>query len=119
LGLGLEGVITSMSASFAERERRDHCGLMPANLITLAHFAVSSAMRLPKSAGEPANAVLPMSARRAFVLGSARPALISWFKLPMISMGVSLGTPMPLTILASNPGYEVAYDRNLGKGIRP
>ena len=26
---------------------------MPANLITLAHFSVSPAMRLPKSAGEP------------------------------------------------------------------
>ena len=28
----------------------DHSGLMPANLITLAHFSVSSAMSLPKSA---------------------------------------------------------------------
>ncbi len=30
-----------------------HSGLMPANLITLAHFSVSSAINLPKSAGEP------------------------------------------------------------------
>src|SRR5499427_7833515 len=33
--------------------------LMPANLTTLPHFSVSSAMSLPKSAGEPTSAVLP------------------------------------------------------------
>ena len=36
-----------------------------------------SAMSLPKSADEPASVVAPRSARRAFILGSARPALIS------------------------------------------
>jgi len=34
-----------------------HSGLMPANLTTLAHFSMSSAMNLPKPAGELANAV--------------------------------------------------------------
>jgi hypothetical protein len=29
-----------------------HCGLMPTNFTTLLHFSVSSAMNLPKSAGE-------------------------------------------------------------------
>ena len=53
----------------------DHSGLMPANLITLAHFSVSSAMSLPKSAGEPASTVPPNSASRAFILGSAIAAL--------------------------------------------
>ena len=43
----------------------------------LAHFPVSSAMSLPKSAGEPENTVTPRSARRALILGLARPALIS------------------------------------------
>jgi hypothetical protein len=33
--------------------------LTPANLITLAHFSVSSAMNLPKSTGEPAGAMPP------------------------------------------------------------
>jgi hypothetical protein len=42
-----------------------HSGLMLAARITLAHFSVSSAMSLPKSAGEPANAVAPTSANRA------------------------------------------------------
>src|SRR5262249_50036132 len=36
-----------------ETSAGDHSGLIPADLITLAHFSVSSAMSLPKSAGEP------------------------------------------------------------------
>jgi hypothetical protein len=39
-----------------------HCGLMPANLTTLPHFRVSSAMSLPKSAGDPGSAVAPVRA---------------------------------------------------------
>ncbi len=42
--------------------KQSHCGLMPANLITLPHFSVSSAMSLPKSAGEPASVSAPRSA---------------------------------------------------------
>jgi len=38
-----------------------HSGLMPANLITLAHFRVSSAMILPNSAGDVALARNPRS----------------------------------------------------------
>src|SRR5262249_33779081 len=34
-----------------------HSGLMPANFTTLAHFSMSSAMNLPNSADELANAV--------------------------------------------------------------
>jgi len=34
-----------------------HSGLIPANFTTLAHFSMSSAMNLPKPAGELANAV--------------------------------------------------------------
>src|SRR5262249_9444674 len=30
-----------------------HCGLMPANLITLPHFSVSSTISLPNWAGDP------------------------------------------------------------------
>src|SRR5262245_16027333 len=45
-----------------------HSALMPANLTTLPHFSVSSAMSLPKSAGEPASSVPPRSARRALIL---------------------------------------------------
>ena len=72
-----------------------HSGLMSANLTTLPHFSVSSAMSLPKSAGEPASTVPPRSASRAFILGSARPALISLLSLSTISAGVFFGAPMP------------------------
>src|SRR5262249_13817302 len=42
----------------------------PANFTTLPHFSVSSAMSLPKSAGEPESAVAPHLASRACILGS-------------------------------------------------
>ena len=77
---------------------------MPADLITLAHFSVSSAISLPKFAGEPGSAVLPMLVKRAFSLGSTRPALISLFSLSITSAGVPLGAPMPHHVLASYDG---------------
>src|SRR6476469_3438361 len=84
---------------FAERNLwnvgRHHSGLRPANLTTLPHSSVSSAMSFPKSAGEPASNVPPRSASRALILGSASPALISLLSLSMISMGVFLGAPTP------------------------
>src|SRR5258707_843889 len=63
---------------------QSHSGLMLFARITLPHFSVSSAMNLPKSAGEPGNTVLPRSASRALILGSARPALISLLSLSTI-----------------------------------
>jgi hypothetical protein len=45
-------------------------------------------MSLPKAAGEAANVVSPISATRTFILGSARPALISVLSRLMISTGV-------------------------------
>src|SRR5712671_5232475 len=44
-----------------------HSALMPANLTTLPHFSVSSAMRFPKSVGDPASTIPPRSASRALV----------------------------------------------------
>src|SRR5262245_66180352 len=75
--------------------------LAPENLTTLAHFLVSSAMSLPKSVDESASGVLPRSAIRALILGSARPALISRLSLSITSTGVFLGAPMPYHALAS------------------
>src|ERR1700686_3729680 len=97
------------NAQFAERkiwnirayDCPDHSGLMPAVLITLAHFSVSSAMSLPKSAGELESTVPPKAASRAFILGSAMTALISLFSLSMIAAGVFLGAPTPCQLLAS------------------
>src|SRR5215831_12899978 len=49
----------------------DHSGLMPADLITLPHFSVSSMISFSKSAGEPDNAEPP-------IVGSASAVLISF-----------------------------------------
>src|SRR5262245_58514905 len=62
----------------AEVGSQDHSGLMAANLITLAHLSMSSAMSLPKSAAEPGIVVPPCSSF-ALSVGSASPALISLF----------------------------------------
>src|SRR5262249_19040121 len=75
--------------------------LMPANVTTLAHFSVSLARRRPKLAGGPGSIVPPISASRAFALGSARIALISMLSRPMTSGGVFLGAMMPKNALAS------------------
>src|SRR5262245_32292856 len=75
--------------------------LMPVNFTTLPHFSVSSAMSLPKSAGESASTSPPRSARRAFILGSARPALISVLSFSTISAGVAFGAPTPYQVLTS------------------
>src|SRR6516225_8550835 len=67
----------------------------------LAHFSISSAMSLPKSAGEPGSGVLPKLASREFIFGSAKAALTSLLSLLTISVGVFLGAPRPHTALAS------------------
>src|SRR5262245_10207051 len=77
---------------------------MPADLITLAHFSVSSAMSLPKSAGKPGSAVPPRLASCALNLGLARPVLISLLSLSIICGGVFLGAPTPYHWPASKPG---------------
>jgi hypothetical protein len=75
------------------RAHRPHCTLMLAARITLPHFSVSSAMSLPKSAGEPASTTPPNSASRALIVGSARAVLISLLSLSTISAAVFLGAP--------------------------
>ena len=69
--------------------------------MTLPHFSVSSAMSLPKSAGESASTSPPRSASRALSLASARPALISLLSFSTISAGVAFGAPTPYQLLAS------------------
>ena len=51
----------------------DHSGLMPANLTTLPHFSVSSAMSLPKSAGEPKRGATQIGKTRLYLgIGKGR-----------------------------------------------
>src|SRR5262249_60863233 len=77
--------------AFAERALRNiwpdrvrHSGLMLAARITFAHFSVSSAMNLPKSAGVIDFGTLPMPANCVINLGSARAASIASWSLSLI-----------------------------------
>src|SRR4029077_4774374 len=86
----------------------DHSALMFAARITLPHLSVSLEMNLPNSAGVIDIGTAPKSASRAFILGSARAALISLLSLSMISVGVFLGAPIPYQPLASSPEINSA-----------
>src|SRR5258707_9332946 len=80
---------------------RPHSALMLRARMTLPHFSVSSAINLPKSAGESASTWPPRSASRALILGSASATLISLLSLSMTSAGVPVGAPTPYQLLAS------------------
>src|SRR5262245_16189618 len=101
-------VLLARREGFARRALRNieselprHSGLMLAARITVAHFSVSSAMSFLKSAGEPGRTVPPRLASRDFILGSARPVLISSLSFSMISADVVFGAPTPYQVLAS------------------
>src|SRR5215471_18286402 len=83
------------------RHDSDYSAVTPVNLMTSAHFRVSSSMNLAKSAGEPANMSQPRSAKRAFMPASSSAALICLFSLSTIAGGVPLGATMPYQPLAS------------------
>src|SRR5262249_8627199 len=85
---------------------RPQSALMLRARMPLPHFSLSSAMSLPKSAGEPTNAVPPSSASRALILGSARPALMASLSLSIICDGVFFGAPTPNHWLASYPAPQ-------------
>src|ERR1700750_982856 len=78
-----------------------YSALMLAARITLAHFSVSSARSLPKSAGEPASNVAPRSANRSSTLGSARIAFVVLLSWSIMSGGVPVGAPRPYQAVAS------------------
>ena len=110
------GVTSSISnAHDAWSRSRGYSGLAPENLTTLAHLSVSSAMNFPKSAGEPGNTVVPRSASRAFILGSASAALISLLSLSTISAGVLFAQTdgEPLACLVAR--HEFAHGRDVGQ----
>jgi hypothetical protein len=65
-------VVTARQPPFAGRNvmecrAGDHSALMPADLITLAHFSVSSAMNLPNSAGDAGATEEPRSSIRDLI----------------------------------------------------
>src|SRR5262249_10485688 len=82
--------------------------LIPANVITFAHFSISSATNLPNSADVPTIGSTPNVMRRALRTGSTTPPLISDINLnfnfsrdiaPVASIG---GTPF---VMAFNPSF--------------
>src|ERR1043166_2620533 len=66
----------------------DHSGLIPADLITLVHFSIFSAMNLANSSGElGGTATAPRSANRCLMFGSSTAALGCLLSAAMISDG--------------------------------
>jgi hypothetical protein len=91
-----------------------HKGLMLPALITLPHFSVSSAMNFPKLASQPAIAVVPMSANRSFILGSARAAvyLVAGTRLmqtfaPRVLQGLGRTYALVITIWEKADGTRI------------
>jgi hypothetical protein len=75
--------------------------LIPRDFTILAHFSFSAAITAPNAAGVRTKGVASISSNRAFIVGSADPALISALSLAMISEGVPFRTPTPVTELTS------------------
>src|SRR5215475_13536332 len=91
-----------------------HSGLMPAPLITLAHFTVWAITKALASAGVNTIGIAPTSANRARIVGSASAALISRLSRSMISRGVPVGVPTPENVLTSKPGMVSSASGMLG-----
>jgi len=65
----------------------NYSGFAPEKLTTLPHFSISSAMSLPKLAGEPGSGAPPTSAMRALIRGSAKAATIPLFSDDQLRLG--------------------------------
>jgi len=77
--------------------------ILPAR-ITLAHLSVSSTIYLSNSPGVIGLGMLPRSAKRTLIFGSAKAALISLLSFSTMTAGIAFGAPMPCQVFASNPG---------------
>src|SRR5260221_6159179 len=111
-------VMIISSVSFITALLSDQSGLTPESLTTLAHFAVSSTMSLPKSAGEPDSTAAPSSASRAFILGSARTVLVSRLSRSIASAGVVFRAPMPYHWLRPEPRTSLGQLRTCRHGLQ-
>jgi hypothetical protein len=79
---------------------------------------VSAAISFPTSAGESARAVAPRSASRAFILGSASPALISFVELLDDVGGRILGRGQALAYAYSRYNEDEARQAKVPTGTR-
>ena len=71
-------------------------GLMPAVCAIAVHLRVSSAMKLPKSCGEPGAGSAPTLPRLSRTDCDFKPSLIAALSLPTMSGGVPAGTTTPV-----------------------
>ena len=91
--------------------------LMPANLITLPHFSVSSAMYCLKSAADDANTIAPKSPSRDFNFGSIKAALTSRLSVDDVRGCVSgCANTLPTTRLKSR--HNIAHSRNVWQHLQ-
>src|SRR2546421_2647765 len=96
--------------------RRDCCGFIPANSITLLHFSVSAVMCLPNPAGKALERCAARLGKPSLILeSSSRAALISLLA-SMVSAGVFLARLMPAQALLSNPTRNPP--RNVGRRLQ-
>src|SRR5882724_11337995 len=97
-----DGLRATRAASNPLRPRRAaHSALAPEAVTTFSHFAVSAAMTLPKSSGEPLIGVPPNSTRRLSIPGSESAAFADAFTLSIASRGEPFGMPSPNHAVAS------------------
>jgi hypothetical protein len=80
---GAIGGATRFRVTKRYASRTDQSGFAPENFTALAHFSVSAAIKAPTAVLNGIG-VLPSSASRALIFGSARPALISVFNFATI-----------------------------------
>src|SRR5688572_9913321 len=90
----------------------DHCALMPAALITLAHFAVSSRICRANSCGVLPTGTPPSCVMRATMSGSFSTATVSLCHSAMILAGVRAGAARPYHDCDSKSLYPDS--RNVG-----
>src|SRR5262245_37621818 len=110
-------VSVRVSGRYGISRGRAYSGLMFANFTTLPHFSVSSAMSLPKSAGESASTVPPKSAMRALItgVGEARVHFLIERTDDRSGSIPRRTEPEPCARLVAR--YEVAHDRNFGQHV--
>src|SRR5215831_19223253 len=89
------------SPRFHPANSHPYSGLMPDDLITLAHLSVSRVISSPNDAGLSTIGAAPRSPKRLLMPASASPALSSWLIRSMTSAGVPLGTTIPDQVLTS------------------
>ena len=97
---------------------RAHCTLIPANLTTSPHFAVSAAMNCLNAIGVMGSGTAPRAAMRATSVGSDSPALTALLTMSMTFAGVPASAPMPSQTGRLVTGQELGQRRNVRQHLQ-